>query len=355
MYRVKIRFLLLLLFFPVICHAEEADAPPKFYDDLPIAAPKTPKYYIVKANESLAGIAARYGYNYLKLARWNDIPAPYHVVAGQRLKLFNEKTEHHKNSAIPDNSDDAELLDQEPEQAIATTEYKKSAVKKSSRDPKPTLDQKSSAATESYVVGKNESLSRIALRFNVAVGQLMAWNDITAPNQVYAGQKLKIFKNKQKHSLLKSSKKQPKIAENVRDDAQKTSIISINNKSMLKFYYHWPTTGKVVKNFAQTGGRGIEIKGKAGQAIKATAAGKVVAVSPGIFGHGGFIVIQHHDQFLSSYANNRRSLVKNGQIVAQGQIIAEMGRVGRKPPSLEFEIRNNGKLVDPLRFLPKKI
>lgn len=284
--------LLFLLFFPVLCRAaEETGAPAKFYDGLPIETAKSDSYYTVKANESLSAIAARYGYNYIKLARWNDIPAPYNVVKGQKLKLFNPSASNiHKNATV-----------------------------------------------------------------KVSFAQLPARNDINSPNQVYAEKKLKVFKNKQKHSLQKPSQKQLKTAKIVRDNPQKTSIISINNKSMLKFYYHWPTEGKIIKNFSQTGGRGIEIRGKAGQAIKAAAAGKVVAVSPGIFGHGGFIVIQHHAQFLSSYANLRLSLVKNGQTVAPGQMIAEMGRVGHKPPSLEFEIRKNGKLVDPLRFLPKKI
>jgi lipoprotein NlpD len=218
------------------------------------------------------------------------------------------------------------------------------------------LDKEAHPLAENYVVEKNESLSAIALRFKVSPEHLAAWNNITSPDQVYAGQKLKFFKNKQKHSFLKSSKKSAETAEFVRDNPQKTSIISINNKSMLKFYHHLPTEGKIIKNFSQTGGRGIEISGKLGQAVKAVAAGKVVAVSSGIYGHGSFIVIQHNDHHLiSSYAHNRRALVKNGQQVAQGQVIAEMGQVGRKPPSLEFEMRKNGKLVNPMLFLPKKI
>lgn len=325
----KIRAILLLsVFLPVVCKAEGNGAPAKFYDGLQVEAQKISKYYTVKQNESLSAIAARYGYSYIKLAQWNDITAPYNVVAGQRLKLFNDNknNDSHTTADNFDNVNSAEL---------------------------EAADD--SALAESYIVEKKQSLSAIAQRFRVTPEQLAAWNSLTSPDQVYAGQKLKIFKNKQKHSNLKSSKNQSKLSKIVRDTPQKTSIISINNKSMLKFYRHLPTEGKIIKNFSQTGGRGIEIRGKAGQAIKAVAAGKVVAVSRGIYGHGGFIVIQHNGQYLSSYANNRRSLVKNGQQVRQGQVIAEMGQVGRKPPSLEFEMRKNGKLVNPMLFLPKKI
>jgi lipoprotein NlpD len=293
---LKIRQILLcILFFLMMGKVEANGAPAKFYDDLKIEAQK-----IVNSQKS-----------------------PITVPIDNTL-LLNSDSVNESHKKIP--------------------------KKKSAHNLNPTT----TAVVQPYLVLKNDTLFSISSRFNVAPEQLATWNDINPPYQVYSGQKLKIFKNKQKHSPAKSVKNPRKTAKNVRDNSQKTSIISINNKSMLKLYYHWPTEGKVIKKFSQTGGRGIEIGGKLGQAIKAVAVGKVVAVSPGIYGHGSFVLIQHKDSYLSTYANNQRVLVKNGQLVAQDQVIAEMGQVGHKPPSLEFEIRKNGNLVDPLRVLPKK-
>lgn len=349
-----LQLLLLLLFLPVITKAEDK-VPPKFYDGLPAEIKKNSHYHIVKQNESLSVIAAHYGYNYAELAQWNDIPPPYSVTVGQQLKLFNEKTTNVPQN-IPGTPKQAALLEKSMEQATETARRKKPLPTSADLEINdPVFDATDRAFVKNYVVKKNESLSSIALRFKVLPAQLAAWNDITSLDQVQAGHKLKIFNKKQHLTYLNSSKITEKITGNLRDNSQKTSIISINNKSMLKLYRQWPTEGKIIKKFSQTNGRGIEISGTAGQAIKAIAPGKVVAVSPGIYGHGGFIVIQHDNQYLSSYTNNRRSLVKNGQMVTEGQVIAEMGRVGRKPPSLEFEIRKNGTLVDPMWLLPKKI
>jgi lipoprotein NlpD len=280
---------------------------------------------------------------------------PVKFYDGVDTKSEKQKAKIKKNAIsnpLKNNSDD--LVEQELEQATTLAQQK-------SLSPKPpiaestSLDGIESQIVKKYVIKKNETLFAIANRFNVSKAQLATWNNITSPNQVYAGQILKIFKYKQKHSNLKSLKNEPKTAKNSREVSQKTSIISTNNKNMLKFYCQWPTEGKIIKNFSQSHGKGIEISGKLGQSIKAIAAGQIVAVSAGIYGHGGFIVIRHENQYLSSYVNNKRALVKNGQTVTQGQVIAEMGKVGRKRPSLQLQIRKNGKLVDPMRFLPKKI
>ncbi len=356
--------LLVLLFLPLVAKAYDSAAPAKFYDGLPVAVAavepqKNNQYYVVKEKESLSVIAARYGYNYIKLAQWNDIPPPYSVSAGQNLKLFDEKKIAQKKTiSVPEKPAETPKKDLQKTPPIAKskteTAKKPPLSEKILENNNNKLDSEPHVPLDSYVVAKNESLFSIALRFGVSVEELAAWNNLTSPDQVFAGQKLKFFKDKQKDRHLNLTQKQSKIAENKEEFSEKTSIISINNKSMLKFYCHWPARGKVIKNFAQTDGRGIEIGGKLGQAVKAAATGKVVAVSSGIYGHGSFIVIQHNQQFLSSYANNRRSLVRNGQKVKQDQVIAEMGRVGRNLPSLEFEIRRNGILVDPLGYLPKK-
>ena len=115
----------------------------------------------------------------------------------------------------------------------------------------------------------------------------------------------------------------------------------------------WPTAGKVVAGFSESANlKGIDIAGKAGQPIVASAAGKVVYVGSGLRGYGKLVIVKHNTTFLSAYAHNREILVKEGQQVAKGQKIAEMGDSDSDQVKLHFEIRRLGKPVDPVKFLP---
>ena len=101
-----------------------------------------------------------------------------------------------------------------------------------------------------------------------------------------------------------------------------------------------------------TGNRGLEIRGQRGQEIKAAAAGAVVYSGSGLRGYGELIIIKHNDTFLSAYAHNESRLVEEGQRVKGGQLIARMGDSEAREVMLHFEIRRNGKSVDPLQYLP---
>jgi lipoprotein NlpD len=115
----------------------------------------------------------------------------------------------------------------------------------------------------------------------------------------------------------------------------------------------WPATGKVVTGFSDTANlKGIDIAGKAGQPVLASAAGKVVYAGTGLRGYGKLVIVKHNADFLSAYAHNKEILVKEGQQVTKGQKIAEMGNTDSDQVKLHFEIRQRGKPVDPLRFLP---
>jgi lipoprotein NlpD len=113
----------------------------------------------------------------------------------------------------------------------------------------------------------------------------------------------------------------------------------------------WPTKGKVLEGFTEST-KGIDIAGKPGQAVTASAAGKVVYSGAGLRGYGKLIIIKHNNTYLSAYAHNNKLLVKEGQTVARGQQIAEMGNTDTNLIKLHFEIRKNGKPVDPLKHLP---
>ena len=121
---------------------------------------------------------------------------------------------------------------------------------------------------------------------------------------------------------------------------------------MLKLYWQWPIKGKIIKNFFKTNRKGIDISGTTGQKVTAAAAGEIVYSGFGLKGYGHLLIIKHNARYLSAYANNRKLLVKEGQRVKKGQAVAEMGILNGKQIALHFEIRKNGKPVNPLNYLP---
>lgn len=115
----------------------------------------------------------------------------------------------------------------------------------------------------------------------------------------------------------------------------------------------WPATGKIVAGFSESANlKGIDIAGKAGQPVVASAAGKVVYAGTGLRGYGKLIIVKHNSTFLSAYAHNKEIEVKEGQQVTKGQKIAEMGDTDADQVMLHFEIRRLGKPVDPAKLLP---
>ncbi|MDZ3822631.1 MAG: peptidoglycan DD-metalloendopeptidase family protein [Pseudoxanthomonas sp.] len=120
--------------------------------------------------------------------------------------------------------------------------------------------------------------------------------------------------------------------------------------------WRWPTQGEVIKRFSDgdLARQGIHIAGRSGQAVVAAADGEVVYSGSGLRGYGELIIVKHSPEFLSAYGHNRVRLVNEGQRVQAGQPIAEMGRTGADRDKLHFEIRRNGRPVDPQQFLPRR-
>ncbi len=118
--------------------------------------------------------------------------------------------------------------------------------------------------------------------------------------------------------------------------------------------WKWPTKGRVVKKFSsgEQGNKGIDIAGKRGQSVVSTANGSVVYSGSALRGYGNLVIVKHSDKYLSAYAHNDALLVKQGQSVTAGQKIATMGSTGTDNVRLHFEIRYQGKSVDPMRYLP---
>ena len=118
--------------------------------------------------------------------------------------------------------------------------------------------------------------------------------------------------------------------------------------------WHWPARGALLERFAAGDAtrQGIDIAGTAGEPVLGTADGVVVYSGSGLVGYGELVIVKHSDEWLSAYGHNRKRLVTEGQRVRAGQPIAEMGSTGAPRDELHFEIRRNGRPVDPLQFLP---
>jgi lipoprotein NlpD len=116
----------------------------------------------------------------------------------------------------------------------------------------------------------------------------------------------------------------------------------------------WPANGVVLAGFDEVKNKGLDIGGAAGEPVLAAADGRVVYVGAGLRGYGNLIILKHDNVFLTAYAHNRTLLVKEDQSVLKGQKIAEMGNSDADRVKLHFEVRRQGKPVDPAKYLPAR-
>jgi lipoprotein NlpD len=143
----------------------------------------------------------------------------------------------------------------------------------------------------------------------------------------------------------------PAIAATAPSKVTAPSAHQLDDESPLE--WGMPTSGKLVAGFSENDNRkGVDIIGQRGQAVLASAAGKVVYSGSGLRGYGKLVIIKHNKTYLSAYAHNDQILVKEGQSVTKGQKIAEMGNSDADQVKLHFEIRKFGKPVDPAKYLP---
>jgi lipoprotein NlpD len=132
------------------------------------------------------------------------------------------------------------------------------------------------------------------------------------------------------------------------------SIIKSKSGNLKIRKWIWPTKGRIIRKFSigDQGNKGVDIAGRRGQSVVSSAPGTVVYSGNALRGYGNLVIIKHNDKYLSAYAHNDRLLVKEGQNVKAGQKIATMGSSGTNKVRLHFEIRYQGKPVNPKRYLP---
>ena len=250
-----------------------------------------PEYHTVKKGDTLYSIALDYGQDYRELAAWNSLEDPGLIKIDQRLRMF------------PPNS-----------VGEATT-----------AQPTPLA---APAATPVFSEPKARKLP-------------------------YSEQALAQLKNPAPKPEAAAT---PSITAAAQTPAPiPGSGVKVAPASDGKMTWEWPAQGKLLYGFGQgSNQKGVGIEGRSGQPVLAAAAGKVVYSGSGLRGYGKLIIIKHNASYLSVYAHNSQILVKEGQSVAKGQKIGEIGDTDSDRMVLHFEIRRLGKPIDPLQYLPER-
>ena len=205
------------------------------------------------------------------------------------------------------------------------------------------------SAVRSHVVRSGETLYSIAFRYGLDYKEIADANDIPKPYTIFVNQKLRLV-GTAKSAAIPKPKPKPKVV------AKKSTSSPKKESQASNVDWRWPVPGEVIKPFALTGdvNKGVDIRGRLGESVRAAADGVVVYAGGGLRGYGKLVIVKHSDRYLSAYGHNRAIRVKEGQKVKGGQVVAEIGSSGTDQEMLHFEIRRDGKPADPLLYLPDR-
>jgi len=215
---------------------------------------------------------------------------------------------------------------------------------------------------QKYVVKRGDTLSGIASANDCSVADLRTWNKLGARGKLRRGQVLRIVRQQPLQATgatASAPAAAPAVASNATGAAQASASSASDRQVVKETKRHaggvaltWPARGKIVDAFRPGQNRGIQIAGRPGDPVRAAADGRVMYAGTGLNDYGSLIIVQHNADFLTAYAHNRKLLVKTGDIVRQGDEIAEMGDLDNARVALLFEVRRDGKPVNPMPYLP---
>lgn len=222
-----------------------------------------------------------------------------------------------------------------------------------------------------FSVRPGDTLYRIAIEHGQTARDVQAWNNLANPNMIEVGQVLRVSPPV---GMTPSSTPAPVstataaavtppavVARPLNPPAVTPAVVPpvaaqapmaepVKPGEAVSFI--WPARGTVIAGFDEAKNKGVSIGGRAGEPVLAAADGRVVYAGAGLRGYGNLIILKHNDTFLTAYAHNQALLVREDQAVKQGQRIAEMGSSDADRVKLHFEVRRDGKPVDPLQYLP---
>lgn len=217
-----------------------------------------------------------------------------------------------------------------------------------------------------YTVVAGDTLKRIAAENGQNWRDVARWNALVNPNVLEVGQVLRVVPPTVQvgaattRALPPAAPAEPRALDNKMAAPAPPSASSAASAAATKLdadediVWMWPASGPVAAGFDETRNKGLTILGAAGDPVVAAADGRVVYAGSSLRGYGNLVIIKHNDNYLSAYAHNQVLLVKDDQIVRRGQRIAEMGSTDANRVALHFEIRKQGKPVDPAKLLPPR-
>ena len=221
---------------------------------------------------------------------------------------------------------------------------------------------------DSYTVRPGDTLYGIAFRHGLDYRDVAAWNGLGRGDLIHPGQTVVLSPPAgwRPASTTATTSNSKRAASRTASSAGSTTASSPGSGRGARRSsapaapppsgWVWPTDGSIIWPFGSgsLGGKGIDISGRLGQPVRAAAAGEVVYSGSGLIGYGQLIIVKHNETFLSAYGHNSRLAVREGDRVKAGEAIAQMGEGPGKEPVLHFEVRRNGKPVDPLNYLPRR-
>ena len=212
-----------------------------------------------------------------------------------------------------------------------------------------------------HVVRKGDTLSAIAWQYKLDWRSVARWNRIRDPYVIHPGQRIALTGPPASPTRTASAKPArpkagPKPGSKPKAKAKRPgsprpapSAAPVSTRG-----WTWPAKGKLLRKFGKGERGGIDIGGRRGQPVVAAKGGRVVYAGSGLVGYGRLVILKHSDRLLTAYAHNHRVLVKEGQTVPGGQKIAEMGSTGADRVMLHFEVRRDGKPINPMKYLPRR-
>ncbi len=235
--------------------------------------------------------------------------------------------------------------------------------------PRPALDP----SISTYTVQRGDTLFRIALDSGQAWRDVVLWNNLEDPNKLEVGQVLRV---KPPESVAQSLPVKPGSVD-VNASGVPAPVLATpptpaaaaptraaapvaanpvpgTGRNEDEVVFSWPVTGAILEPFSESKNKGVDIAGKLGDPVFAAAEGTVVYAGSGLRGYGNLIIIKHNNTYLTAYAHNQSLAVKEQQVVKKGQRIAQMGQSDADRVKLHFEVRRQGKPIDPIKMLPEK-
>ena len=229
-----------------------------------------------------------------------------------------------------------------------------------------------------YSVKSGDTLIRIGMDNGQSWRDIARWNNIENPNLIETGQVLRVTPPEETGVVVRpvsstnvvtspapantasapapasnsASVRPPASAANPPNASTPANNLANSDSAEDTVSFQWPTRGNVLAGFDEVKNKGIDIAGKAGDPVLAAADGKVVYAGSGLRGYGNLVILKHNNTYLTAYAHNQSLLVKEDQAIKRGQKIAEMGNSDADQVKLHFEIRRQGKPVDPAKYLP---